>query len=421
MSQTQVVIAGAGFGGMKVFNHLSRLWRKRDDVCLTLVNNVNYFLFTPLLHEVATGSLGPEDIIVPLPSLLKETGQCFIAAQVLAVERPSRQLKTAVGDLPYDYLILALGSGPYFYDVPGAREYTWPLKDLDDAVRLKNHLINQFEKAQNEPALARRRELLTFVVVGGGATGVELAGELSDFIYWTFRRFYPPAVINAARIILLQREPAVLPQFSSGIRRRSLAALGRKGVEVLVNTAVVAVGERQVELSTGERLATETVIWTAGVWPHELSATPPLPAERGRLVVNDYLQTEDPRILALGDMALMPSAENSQGAPLLAQAADQAAAVAAKNIVSLLEGRPLVPFRFRSQGRLVSLGNWWAAGEIGGLHFAGRLAWLLWRAVYWFKMPSFRKKLEIGLDWLVNAFTPRDVSLLPFTNQDLHQ
>lgn len=421
MGQIQVVIAGAGFGGMKVFNHLTRLLRERDNVGVTLVNNVNYFLFTPLLHEVATGSLGPEDIIVPLPSLLQGAGQRFLAAQALAVERRSRQLKTTAGDLPYDYLILALGSGPYFYDVPGARQWAWPLKDLDDAVRLKNHLIGQFEKAQNETEIDRRRELLTFVVVGGGATGVELAGELSDFIYRTFRRFYPPAVINAARIILLQREPAVLPQFSPGIRRRSLAALGRKGVEVLVNTAVVAVEERQVELSTGERLPTETVIWTAGVWPHELPAMPSLPAERGRLLVNDYLQTEDPRILALGDMALMPSAESSKGAPLLAQAADQAAAVAAKNILSLIDGRPLVPFSFRSRGNLVSLGNWWAAGEVGGLHFAGRMTWLLWRAVYWFKMPSLRKKLEIGLDWLINAFTPRDVSLLPFTNQDLHQ
>jgi len=420
---TKIVVAGAGFGGVKVFERLKRQFRRFPDVSLTLVNDVNYFLFTPLLHEVATGSLSPENIIVPLPPLAAGGQHRFLVGRVQTLDRSQRLLITDRGEVPYDYLVLALGAETNYYDLPGASEHTLPLKDLDDAARIKNRIIGQFDRASGLKTAEERRRALTFVIVGGGATGVELAGELADFCRHTFSRLYPPALVRLTRIIVIQKDDHILPQFSAGLRRRSLAVLGRKGVEALVNITVRRITDREVALATGEVIPAETVIWTAGVKARTISAEPPLSLHRGRLRVDSYLRTmEDDHIFVLGDLAAAVDPATGEVLPMLAQVADRQAKLMANNLAALVikQGR-LRPFRYRSQGSLVSLGGWFAAGEMLGFHFAGRLTWLLWRAVYFSKMPTINKKLQIALDWLINAFLPRDVSTLPFDNRNLHQ
>lgn len=417
----RIIIAGAGFGGVKAFQVLSRLLENDEEVEIILINDVNYFLFTPLLHEVATGALSPENIAVPLAPLAAAPRRAFIATRLVKVLPAEKKIVTQAGDFAYDYLVLGLGSQVNFYDTPGAREHSYPLKDLDDAARIKNRIIKQFAGAPCLKTAAERRAALTFVIVGGGATGVELTGELADFCRHTFSKLYEPALANLARIVLIQREANVLPQFSDGLRRRSLAALGRKGVEVMTNTAVESVEGGQIKLSTNDAIQAETVIWTAGVKPHTVAIEPPLKMEKDKLAVNDYLATSDPSVFALGDGALAIDQLSNAPLPMLAQVADRQARHVARHLFNLLHGRPVKAFHYHSQGSLVSVGSWWAVGEILGLHLAGRLVWILWRGVYFFKMPTVSKKLQIALDWIINSFKPRDVSLLPFTTKDIHK
>ena len=418
----KVVVAGAGFGGLKAYRRLAKQFKNNSAVELTLINDVNYFLFTPLLHEVATGSLFPENIIVPLPPLATGPGRRFFVGRVESVLLNNQEVLTSHGAVKYDYLVLALGSENNFYDTPGAAEHTLPLKDLDDAARIKNQIISRFEEAQHYSAdRAKFKELLTFVIVGGGPAGVEMAGELADFCRGTFAKLYP-ALAEAARIVVVQKDNHILPQFSDQLRRRSLSILGRKGVEVLVNTGVEAIKSGQVNLSDGQKIAAGTVIWAAGVKPREVKFDRPIKTERGRLVVNEHLQLEsDEAIFAIGDVAAYFDPASQAPLPALAQVADREAKTAAHNVASLITGQALKPFKYRSQGSLLSLGSWRGAGEVLGFHFAGRLAWLLWRAVYWAKMPTAGKKLQILVDWFLIAFSPRDVSLLPFTKDDIHQ
>lgn len=418
----QVVVAGAGFGGLKVYRRLARQFKNNPAVELTLINDVNYFLFTPLLHEVATGSLFPENIIVPLPPLATGPGRRFFVGRVESVSLNNQEVLTARGAVKYDYLVLALGSENNFYDTPGAAEHALPLKDLDDAARIKNQVISRFEEAQyHQESPARIKELLTFVIVGGGPTGVEMAGELADFCHSTFAKLYP-ALARSARIVVVQKDDHILPQFSEQLRRRSLSILGRKGVEVLVNTGVLAIGSGWVDLSDGQKIVAGTVVWAAGVKPREVRFDRPVKTERGRLVVNEHLQLEgDETVFAIGDLAGFFDPASQNFLPALAQVADREAKAAALNIGNLMTDRVLKPFKYKSQGSLLSLGSWRGAGEVLGFHFAGRLAWLLWRGVYWAKMPTAGKKLQILVDWFLISFSPRDVSLLPFIKDDIHQ
>lgn len=411
---TRIVILGAGFGGVYTFKRLHKFFHRNPGVQLILVNDKNYFLFTPLLHEVATGGVSRENVVEPLRKAL---GCClaeFYLAEVIKVELENKCVITTKGICSYDYLVIATGSTTNFYDTPGAEENSFVLKTLDDAVRLKNHFIRKFEEASTVTDEKRLDAMLHFVVVGGGPTGVELAAEMSELFYETFGRYYRrQSFYQKIKITLLQGHKELLPQFSKKIREKSLEVLRKKKIDVRLGAKAKAIGANFVELADGERLQAETIIWVAGVRPRKINFDQKVEfAANGKIIVNEFLQMRGrPEVFVLGDAASF-IAENGKELPALAQVATKEAAQVAKNIRNMILGRTLEPFFYHHSGDLISLGQWMAVAEIKKFLFSGHIAWWLWRTVYLFKLISFPKKIKVAVDWTLNLFMPRDISEL---------
>ncbi|MBI2482460.1 MAG: NAD(P)/FAD-dependent oxidoreductase [Candidatus Vogelbacteria bacterium] len=413
--KTKIVIVGGGFGGVYTFRKLTKLFASDGTVELTLISERNYFTFTPLLPEVATGNVSPENAVVSLRPMIRPGHDRLLVAAVKSVNLNKQELKTTVGTVTYDYLVLASGAEADFFNIPGAETYSYTLKSLHDALLFKNHCLECFEKALLTKKLDEQKALLHFVVVGGGPTGVELVTEMTDFLRDTFRHYYPPEIVDLVTFTLIERGAEVLSKLPPSLRVAGLRALKHKEVSVRFNTVVAEVTKDFIKTTKGEILPTHTVAWTAGIKPHLPlfeSMVPPKTAEDGRLMVNSWLQLEGyEKVFVVGDIALVVDlASPHDHLPALAQVATKEAVAVAKNIKRLYDHRPLKLFRYYQTGTLVSAGEWWALGEIGGVFFEGRLAWLLWRAVYWWKLPSAVKKLQVLLDWIIDLGLPRDLS-----------
>lgn len=381
----RIVIAGTGFGGLYTFLYLHRLGHKAiKDLEIVLINRTNYFLFTPLLHEVATGGVGQQNIIQPIRQILKCCVADFCEAEIQGVDLSKQIVKTSQGEVSYDYLVLALGSTTNFYNVEGAREHGFTLKNLEDARRLKNRMITAFA----------RRENLRFVLVGGGPTGVELALEMVQYAR-QLARVHPDVKPEEVEIVLLQKGSEVVPAFDSSIQKKSFAVLKKQGVIVYLNEEVRRVADAYVELASGKIIKTNTVIWTAGVTP----APPVFGPVENTLQLSGY-----PNVFMVGDQARI------KGVPITAQAAVQEAKIAARNIVALNQGRPLKSFVFHHRGDLVSLGRGRAAAYIFGISFDSWFAWWLWRTVYLMKLVGWGNRVRVVVDWTLDLFHPRDMA-----------
>lgn len=404
----KIVILGAGFAGMYVLRELKRLGCRELDV--TIINPKNYFLFTPLLHEVATGNIAPENVTEPIRSALGKWGS-FIQAEVVAVRLGDKRVETTLGSVPYDQLIIALGSKTNFFNTPGAEKYALELKTLRDAQLIKNRIIENLERASLTKDSEEISRLLSFVVVGGGPTGVELAGELADFLYDTFGAYYPAQLIASITITLVERGSELLPQFSPRLRRKALAALELKGVRVVLNSAVEEIGPNFLQTKS-ERLDAGAVIWTAGVAPRVLEfdrsvATAP----GGHLMTDQFLQLQgEPDVYVLGDMACHIPAGASRPLPGTGQVATKQAVYLARSLVAAVSKKAVKPYHYQHSGSLVSVGGGFAMGEVFQIPLAGFSTWWLWRWVYWSKLISFPKQLQVALDWIINTFLPRDIA-----------
>lgn len=413
MEPIRIVIVGAGFGGTYSLKNLHKFFHRDSCVRIALISEKNYFLFTPLLHEVATGGINPENIAEPARKILGCCLHEFYLGKATRLNLKDRVIETIHGVLSYDYLVLAPGAETNFYDIPGAREHSFTLKSLDDTVRIKNRCVLLVEQASHVADRNARRNMLRFVIVGGGPTGVELAAELQEFLKKTFSRYYAKEIIEDISIVLVQKATELLPQLPKFSRKKSLEVLERKGIEIFLETEVAQVKKDNIEFTDGRILFTETVVWVAGIRPASIPFTQPVAHEtNGRFKVNQYLQLEGhPQVFAVGDAA---GAKGKDGAmlPALAQVAVQEAAVVAENIKRHIEGHALKPFVYRSAGVLVSLGQWMAVGEILNFTLWGRLTWWIWRTVYLSKLISWQKKIKVAIDWTINAFSPRDVSQL---------
>jgi len=414
MMPRRIVILGAGFGGLTTALELARRLRREPRAEVLLLDAHNFHLFSPMLHEVTSGSVEPRHVVWPIRGLGRRTRFTFERRQVRAIDLNARKIATDRDEIGYEYLVIALGSTTNYYGVRGAAERTFAFKTLPDAVRLRNHILEMFEQAVDERDPERRRRLLTFVLVGAGCTGVELATELHDLARRTLVRHYPVLAAGEVRIVLAEATGRIIPCVSDQLAALGLTKLREKGIEVRLHAPVVAVGDGLVEFQDGEKLTTDTVIWTAGV-----KATPvveALPVEKdklGRVIVNEHLEIPPfPGVFAIGDAAHSRDSRLQDALPPTAQVAMQQARAVAHNIARDLRGRTKEPFTYRHRGDLVSLGIGDGVGEIAGLAFSGLPAWLLWRSVFLAKLVGWKNRIRVALDWLVGAFFERDVAKL---------
>jgi NADH:ubiquinone reductase (H+-translocating) len=414
---TRIVILGGGFAGTNVARRLERWFRRDPAVQLTLIDAENFFTFTPLLPEVPSGSIQPKHIVFPLRALLRRTK--VQQAELQAVDLDRREIvvrhcgKCGEYTVPFDQLVIALGSVSNFFGLPGVAEHALTIKSLADAAALHAHVIDKLEHADLQSDPARRRELLTFVVAGGGFAGVETLAELNDFVRGC-GRFYPGIQPEDIRVVLIHSGPRILPEVSESLSAYALRKLRSSGVEVLLESRVQSCTERSVVLNSGESIPCRTFVWAAGVSPNPLLADLDLPLHRnGRLAVDKTLRVQDhPQVWALGDSAAVPDIVTGKLCPPTAQFALRQGHVLADNLAASMLGREGRPFRHRSLGLLAGLGRRCAVAEIGGLRFSGFFAWWLWRTIYLLKMPGLERKLRIMLDWTLDLFFPRDLVYL---------
>lgn len=407
-SSHHIVILGAGFGGIQTYLSLRRA--RRPDVRITIINDTNYFLFTPLLHEVATGGLGHHNVVEAVREIIGNDPASFLQARIHGIDLSKKTVQTSAGDVPYDFLVIATGATTAFYGIPGAKEHGYVLKNLGDALYLRNRIIDQFEEAARAKTAAERMRLLSFAVVGGGATGVETVTEMADLFNDTFRRFYRSGFNrHEVALTLITADPDVLMSFHPHIRRHARKVLQREGIIVKPNKIVASVTPEGLTFSDQTTLPATTVLWAAGVHP---AMDPPegTACAHGRIMVDAVLRvTGQECVFALGDAACFHGPDGKP-LPMLAQVAVQQGPVAADNIFRTLDGRPLTSFAFRMNGQLVSLGRFQAAAQIGPLRLSGPIAWFLWRTVYFFNFHAWSKRVRIGADWFVNLFFPRDIT-----------
>jgi NADH dehydrogenase len=401
----KIVILGGGFGGVYTLKYLHKFFHNTD-IKLVLVNKKNYFLFTPLLHEFATGSVSLENLVEPIREIIRCCDYEFIHGEVKRIDLEKKIVELNENKIDYDYLVIALGSKTNFYNIPGAEENSFTLKSLDDAIRLRNHFIHMFEIASKD----KDEGLLTFVIVGGGATGVELAAEMSDYFYKTFSKFYPKEVISKVKIILIERGNELIPQFSPKLRKIALEVLKKRNIKVILEKGVKEVGKDFIKLDDETIIKTKTVIWTAGVQPNLPEIIGNIEKDnKERLIVNEYLQVKNyENVFSIGDVCSY--IQNKKPLPQLAQVAVRQAEFVAKNIFNLIKNKPLEKFVYKHQGDLISLGRFFAIGEIKNFTFSGFFTWILWRGVYLSKVISNKDKIKTFIDWLLDFFYPRDIT-----------
>ena len=395
-----VVVVGAGFGGLRAVRAL-----RRAPVEIVLVDRHNYHLFQPLLYQVATAGLEPEQIAKPVRAILRgQKNADFRLLEVNGLDLGRRELATGVGPVRYDYLVLAVGGETNFFGLDSVRRHGFALKDIPDALGIRNHVLRNFELAVLEPDADRRRALLTFVVVGGGPTGVEMAGALSELIRLVLARDYPRLDIQDVRILLLEATDRLLSAFPPRLSAAAARTLVRKMVEVRLGAAVADYDGQAVRLRGGEEIPARTLIWAAGAAAVSLTGRLGLPtAKQGRITVEPTLQVRGhPEVFVIGDAAFQE--DKGQPLPMMAPVAIQQAEIAAGNIARLVRGEAPRSFRYRDPGSLATIGRNAAVAYIHGIAFTGFPAWVVWLVVHLIQIIGFRNKLFVLLNWAWDYF-----------------
>lgn len=391
----RVVVVGAGFGGLWAVQTLA------DMPCDVLVlDRNNYHTFLALLYQVAAAELEAEDIAYPVRSIFgKFPAVDFALAQARRIDIERRVVETDNQAFPYDYLILATGSVPHSFGIPGVEENAFFLKTLEEGVALKNHIICCFERAARQINTEGITGILTFVIVGGGATGIEYAGALSELIHGPIVGDYRKIDFHFVRIILLEGSDSLVGSMPESIRTYTYQRLAKMGVEVRLQTKVVKVTRDSVILNGEETIFTRTVVWTAGVRGEPLAFLSGIPTGRdGRVSVLPTLQIPaHPEIYAVGDIARIDA--GGHPLPMVAQVAIQSAVAAAQNIGRQMAGNEPLPFRYHDRGSMITIGRNAAGVAIGSRNYTGFFAWILWLAIHLFNLIGFRNRIMVLINW----------------------
>ncbi len=417
--KSHILILGGGFGGLYTALELEKILASRDDLEVTLINRENFFLFTPMLHEVASAEQDPTNIVIPLRKFFKRVK--FYSCEVESIDLQKKEAVVSHGYdyhqhlMTYDHLVLGLGSGTNFFNLPGVGENSMTMKSLADAIQLRNRIISHLEEANSECSQRHQESLLTFVVAEGGFAGVETIGSLNDLVR-SVLPFYPRIHPELVKFVLVHPGEVILPELGPELGLYAAKVLARRGVEILLKTRVESATPQEVALDNGTRIPCNTLVWTAGTAVHPLIETLALEKERGKAKVGaDMRSVSHPKVWALGDCAWIPDAAGKPYPPT-AQHASRQGVVLARNLVRALEHKETTPFRFHTIGLLASIGHQTGVAQIMGFKFSGLIAWFMWRTIYWAKLPGWNQKMHVAFMWFLDLFFTRDFVELPARN-----
>jgi NADH dehydrogenase len=396
-----VVIVGAGFAGLNAARQLSGA----GGIDVTVIDRENHHLFQPLLYQVAMAALSPADIAVPIRSLLNAPNVRVIKATAHSVDVAKRVVVTDIGEVAYDYLIVACGAQHAYFGHEEWEPFAPGLKNLPQATEIRRRVLEAFEAAERESDIQRRRSFLTFVVVGGGPTGVELAGAIGEMSRYTLAKDFRAIDPRQTRVILVEAGPRILPAFDGRLAARAMRDLESLGVQVWTGAAVTNVTAEGVSVGT-EQVGSATVLWAAGVSASTIGKTLGVPVDKaGRVLVgSDNAIPDHPEVFVAGDMSRFVKPD---GAPLpgVALVAMQEGQYIAATIRGDLEGKPRSPFQYKDLGQMATVGRSRAIAEFGKLRLSGRFAWWFWLLVHIYRLSGFRNRLSVLVQWAWSYFT----------------
>jgi NADH dehydrogenase len=413
MTQKKIVIVGGGFAGLKAAMYFDKTLAKNGEAEVTLINRENFTLFTPMLHEVASGDLNATDITNPIRRILRHVK--FVEADVKAIDTDGRIVHCRAGvqelqlSFPFDHLLIALGSETNFFDLPGVSDWAVTMKSLSDAALLRNRIVARMEHAAVLKNDDERRAALTFVTAGGGFAGVETIGAVNDFVRDTIK-YYPELNEDLVRIVVVHPGPYLLPELGEELGNYAEHKLRERKVEVIKGTRVKSYDGSVVVLDKGPSIPTQNLLWTAGVKPSDVVESLPCEKQKGRIVVNEFLAVPSiAGVWAVGDSAAVPDVKTGKPFPPTAQHGLREGRAAAKNIEAAIAGQSLKRFRYSTQGQLASIGHHTGVAMVFGVKFSGFLAWWFWRTVYLAKLPRLAKKLRVVIGWTLDLFFGREI------------
>src|SRR6267143_2991510 len=425
----RILILGGGFAGVECMRKLESYFMHDDNIEIVLVSEDNFLLFTPMLPQVASGMIETRHIVIPIRTLCKKTK--FYEAQIKNID-PYGKVVTLTGtnerrgiSIHYDFLILALGSQTNFFGIEKMEERAYSMKTLNDAVVLRNRVIDMLEQAENENNPILKKSLLTFVIVGAGFAGIETAGELNDFVR-DAKKYYPHIKKEDIRVVVLEALSFILPGFNEKLASFTLEKLMQHGIEVKLNKKLSSFSGSEVIIedvtesnknSTNQpvigSILTRTLIWTAGVTPVDIIKKSVFKTNKGGIVVNEFLETPDfPEVLPLGDCCYLVNPQTNKPYPPTAQSAEAEAKVAAQNLHALVRDGQKRKFVYVPKGQLAIIGKRSAIASLFGFHLHGFIAWWLWKTIYLSKIPRLDKKVRIFIDWTIDMFFDRDIARL---------
>jgi len=407
----RIVILGGGFAGLTVAMALEKRLA-RDRVEIMLINRDNFFLFTPMLHEIAASDLDLTTIVNPIRKMLRRVN--FFAGEIDHIDLDRKTILVSHGfdhhqhEFECDLLVIGLGSVSNFHGIPGLQEHALTMKSLSDAMRLRNHLIAHLEEADSE-CCQEKHPLLTFVVAGGGFAGVETIAGINDFVRGALRS-YPHLKEDMVRMVLVHSGPVLLPELGEKLGAYAQRKLEARKVEIRLDTRVASYSGKSVRLSDGTTIPTNTLIWTAGTSPNPLLGTMPCAKDRGRLLVTESLELDGwPGVWALGDCAAVPDARTGGFHPPTAQHGLRQAQVVAHNIIAAVRETEKTRFDYSTFAQLAAIGRRTGVARILGVNFSGFAAWWIWRTIYLSKLPGFEKKLRVAFDWTLDLIFSKDL------------